>query len=163
MKRSPGHTSVIQAACLITAVCQGCIMGGHDCAISGGTVTGVLDGDTVMIDDTWTVRLLAIDAPETGCCWSARSHAAAEALLMGREVELEFTSRCTDDYGRLLAHVILDGRCASEYLASRGHACAWILQQDDERAGDIRHAAQLASSLGLGFWGACPEVTCRSR
>jgi len=154
---------VARAACIVATLFAGCASGTHDCGFWGGRVTAVLDGDTVVIDDSWTVRLLGIDAPETGCCWSSRSRAAADALLMDKYVELEFTSRCTDDYGRLLAHLIVEGRCASEYLASRGHACAWILQEDDGRAEEIRIAARRAASIGLGFWGACAEVSCRSR
>lgn len=134
----------------------------NECGVSAGVVTAVLDGDTIEIDGVHKVRLIGIDAPESGECWSARAKAASIALMLDRLVWLEFVSSCRDRYDRLLAHVIIPEKgCASEILADDGHVCPWNLENDDPRADDIRRAASRAAGNGYGFWGFCQEIPCR--
>jgi micrococcal nuclease len=155
---------MLQTGCL--AICMStlsCFTEGLDCGRHGGLVSNVLDGDTVELEDGTTVRMIGIDAPEFGTCWYAEARASTEFLVSGREVELEFVSRCTDKYGRLLAHVLVDGQSVEQILARAGAACAWDLETDDPRADEIRDAARIAATTGAGLWGSCGEITCRSR
>lgn len=131
------------------------------CGPATGVVAHVIDGDTVELANGTRVRLLSIDAPEADACWGAQSTAGAVSLLQGRKVALRYATECFDDYDRLLAHVIVDGEDASLLLASGGLACAWILQRDQD-ASPVREAARQAARQGVGLWGACPEVPCRS-
>lgn len=171
MKRKTGtHRFALStgrpAAVLILAgmtgwlACAGC-WPTLECGPSGGLIARVIDGDTVELSDGTRVRMLGIDAPETGTCWGAQARAAATSMLEGRLVGFEYLSTCTDDYGRTLAHIIINGEDASRVLAGAGAVCAWILQDDPGAAG-IRGAARAAAAAGSGFWGACPEVPCRS-
>ena len=80
-----------------------------------GSVTSVIDGDTVQVrlstGRSERVRLVGIDAPERGACWSAQATAAASRLAAGRPVTLrgDATQDTRDRYGRLLAYVWLPG------------------------------------------------------
>ena len=146
----------------ISAVCAALLAGCWPaCGPVTGVVSNVIDGDTVELANGTRVRLLSIVAPEADACWGAQSTAGAVSLLQGRRVVLRYATECFDDYGRVLAHVIVDGRDASLLLASGGLACAWILQEDPD-ASPVREAARQAARQGVGLWGACPDVPCRS-
>src|SRR5438876_10411040 len=75
-----------------------------------GTVTRVVDGDTVHVavagrDEK--VRLIGIDTPEIGQCDAAKATVLARQLAQGRPVKLvgDPTQATRDRYGRLLAYV----------------------------------------------------------
>lgn len=102
-------------------------------------VVRVVDGDTLHLaapDSTETVtkvRLLGIDAPETGTHATDRMYFAKEAtaftqrLVCGREVTvyLDDRSESRDRYGRLLAYIELtDGSFLNEDLLLEGRAYA---------------------------------------
>lgn len=61
-----------------------------------GTVTKVIDGDTIDVElasGPIRVRFHAIDTPERGQPWEDESTAWLTSLLLGREVEVEPLSR----------------------------------------------------------------------
>lgn len=77
------------------------------------TVTRIVDGETVLLDDGRQVRLAgalsprASDAGARDGTWPPEEAArtALAALVLGQRVELAFGATRTDRYGRLLAHV----------------------------------------------------------
>lgn len=102
-------------------------------------VSRVVDGDTLHLDvpdgedRTTKVRLLGIDAPETGDANKRPMYFADEAtrfaadLAVGRAVMiyLDQVAGSRDKYGRLLAYVALpDGRFLNEELLLSGHVYA---------------------------------------
>lgn len=69
-----------------------------------GKVVAVADGDTLTVrtsNETVKVRLVHIDAPESGQAFGNRSKQNLSALAFGKDVEL--IGREKDRYGRLLA------------------------------------------------------------
>ena len=75
-----------------------------------GKVVSIADGDTLTVrtaDKTVKVRLVHIDAPESGQPFGSRSKQNLSDLTFGKTVELIGTE--TDRYGRLLAVVKVDG------------------------------------------------------
>lgn len=92
----------------------------------------VVDGDTFKIDGT-TVRLHAIDAPETDqMCGDSNSPAWAcgdWVRTKTREMYEGSIARCvatdTDRYGRTVAKCSVDGRDVGEQLVSNGLAFAY--------------------------------------
>ncbi|OHB64294.1 MAG: hypothetical protein A2Y77_05535 [Planctomycetes bacterium RBG_13_62_9] len=129
-------------------------------------VARVVDGDTLHLavadppDEVTKVRLLGIDAPETGTGGGDRMYFAEEAttsarrLALGQEVGVYLDERAgsRDRYERLLAYIELpDGRFLNEVLLFGGYAYA------DRR---FRHSyfqkyQQLeagARALGEGLW-----------
>lgn len=69
-------------------------------------VVRVVDGDTFTLRDGRRVRLLGVDAPETGRCMGDRAKTRMEQLVLGRFVRLKDETQ--DSYGRILANVIAD-------------------------------------------------------
>src|SRR5215216_8114823 len=72
-----------------------------------GTVTNVVDGDTVDVrltsGRTQRIRLIGIDTPERGQCDSAKATAYARSIAQGRAAVLrgDATQATRDRYGRL--------------------------------------------------------------
>lgn len=109
------------------------VLGGEGAAIEvcapgvEARVACVVDGDTVDVngcgDEAWRrVRLLGIDAPETGKpgqpeqCGAVSAAQALSRVVAGRTVALTFDATCTDVYGRTLAWVWLDREAAEAVL-----------------------------------------------
>ena len=102
-------------------------------------VKHVVDGDTLDIkipcgrQEYTRIRLLGIDAPETGNGDSAAMHFASEAAAFTRQATLDKSVTIYLDspgptrgkYGRLLAYIRLpDGRFVNEVLLTDGYAYA---------------------------------------
>ncbi len=90
-------------------------------------VKRVVDGDTIVLADDRTVRVMGIDTPEIrGQCQSERDRAQTAKIrmmeLVARGVRLE-VSRDRDRYGRTLARVFDNrGRDIGQILISEGLA-----------------------------------------
>lgn len=77
-------------------------------------MAGVIDGDTIILEDHGHVRLIGVDTPELGDrsrspqpgAEAARDH-LAELLPPGADVRLHFDAERRDRHGRMLAHVFL--------------------------------------------------------
>ena len=128
--------------------------------ISGRTVS-VADGDTVRIRLDGTnrvirVRLEGIDAPEIGEPFSNQARIAARVLMFDRKVQVKATD--VDNYDRLVARVIVDGKDSSIELLEAGLACHFTRFENDA----VLAKAQLdARTNGKGFWAAgAPKPQC---
>ncbi|MCS7007520.1 MAG: thermonuclease family protein [Gaiellaceae bacterium] len=123
-------------------------------------VTGIVDGDTLVVSGGERVRLLQIDAPEEGgeCYARAAARELARLAPPGAEVVLEVDPRLdrVDAYGRLLRYLRRDGANVNVALVRRGAAAPYFYR--GERG---RYAAQLIAALrearaaGRGMWRAC--------
>jgi micrococcal nuclease len=126
-----------------------------------GTVTRVVDGDTVEVSGVaQDVRVLGIDTPEPGTaeCWNEEATAFAEITLAGQTVDLHIdpTQATFDRFGRLLAYVILPD--ATNYSIAAGAAGA--ARQEEVfndmpvlLAAEITAAVEAAQQSDLGLWG----------
>jgi endonuclease YncB( thermonuclease family) len=118
----------------------------------GETVNGlkvyVIDGDTVAIASE-RIRLLGIDAPGTREARCERERVAGyqtkarvvDLLRFGRSVEIRRQGH--DQYGRTLAHIIIDGRDLGELLVREKLAVPY-------RAGAEARTARLVHWCGQG-------------
>lgn len=95
-------------------------------------VTRVLDGDTIVLDNGETVRLIGVDAPEIHhpeIPVQRFGQEAAEFLRRfaeGFECTLEYEPNdIRDRYGRLLAYVFVGDRLANAEIIRRGYAYAY--------------------------------------
>ena len=135
------------------------------CGPSHARVARVIDGDTVELEGGTRVRYLLVDTPEITRgkmdCYGQEAWDFNASLVQGQEVDLSYDQVCTDDYGRLLAYVELDGREINALLVERGFACVLQIppngQDQLDRFEDLEFAAQGGK---VGLWGACAEVTC---
>ncbi len=95
-------------------------------------VKRVIDGDTIMLDNGQTIRLIGVDAPETHHPEIPAQRFGTEAtqflkqLIEGFECTLEFEpDNLKDRYGRSLAYVFINGRLANSEIIRRGYAYAY--------------------------------------
>ena len=92
-------------------------------------VKRVIDGDTIELKNSETVRYIGVDTPETVDPRKPVEYYGKEAseynkgLVEGKKVRLEFDVQKKDRYGRLLAYVYLsDGTFVNAELVKLGYA-----------------------------------------
>jgi endonuclease YncB( thermonuclease family) len=90
--------------------------------VSAFTVTHVVDGDTLDLDNGERVRLVGIDTPEQGQCGSAEATMFVASLTLDRTVTLEPSDEDRDKFGRLLRYVLVDGVDVGGQLLAHGYA-----------------------------------------
>ena len=131
------------------------ISGPGEAPAESGVVSGVLDGDTIDVDQVGRIRLVGIDTPERDACGYDQATEAMAALVDGRTVQLVRPDgvQDTDPYGRLLRYVDLDdgtdvglaqlraGWARTAYDSTDGHPT-------HSREPDYRTADDQATDLG---------------
>ncbi len=125
----------------------------QDSPVLVGTVTKVIDGDTIdvqLASGPIRVRLHGIDTPERGQPWEDESTAWLSKLVLGKEVKLEPFEQ--DRYDRLVATVLLDDLNVNAELVRLGHGWAfrkYMRRQDDAYLCELEHEARIAKR---GLW-----------
>jgi micrococcal nuclease len=118
-----------------------------------GTVTYVTDGDTLWVrpqDDgaPRTVRIHGIDAPEICQHYGEAARAALMARVLGQRVQVR--ARRTDQYGRVVARITLQGQDVGGWMVTEGHAWSYRYRRD---AGPYAAQESRARALGRGLFG----------
>ncbi|WP_240482609.1 thermonuclease family protein [Microbacterium arborescens] len=126
----------------------------------------MVDGDTIDVrvaSGPERVRIIGIDTPEIGRngaadeCYAQEAREYVNDALYGRIVELypDPTQDDVDRYGRLLRHVLVDGRSIAESALAAGMGYEYTC--DAPYGGqDVHKAAQeAAAAAGAGLWSAC--------
>jgi endonuclease YncB( thermonuclease family) len=126
------------------------------------TVASVTDGDTLRLSNGQRIRLIQIDAPETGECYGKEARAALLRLApVGSSISLEADSRLdqVDRYGRLLRYVRRGATNVNLELVRRGAAAPYFFDGDRGRyAARLLQAAAAAKVARRGLWGASPAT-----
>lgn len=79
-------------------------------SVSAITVTRVIDGDTIELEDGQKVRLIGIDTPERGCPGYQEAKKNLQDMVLTKRIVLVADGKQnTDRYGRLLRYVDLGG------------------------------------------------------
>lgn len=115
-----------------------------------GAVARVVDGDTIKVtvgDDTYTVRLDAIDAPELAQSHGEDARRALSRAVLGKSVEVRWSK--TDRYGRRIGKVFRQQALVNLSLVEDGHAWHYVEYDDDATYGDAQEAAKQDK---LGLW-----------
>ena len=134
--------------------------------VSGPThsVSRVLDGETVALDDGTELRLIgalaprAIDAGADPGLWPLEVAAQEElrALILGKSIELAFGGERTDRYGRLQAHAFwTEGdqwRWVQGHLLRQGLARAYGQAGNRACAKEALEAERVAREARRGLW-----------
>lgn len=129
-------------------------------------VTKVVDGDTIELENSQTVRLIGIDTPETVDprrpvgCFGKEAKKETASLLNGKAVILQKDVSETDKYGRLLRYVFLpldngDIVFVNKYLLLQGFAKALTYPPDVKFSEEFRQAEQDARINKKGLWDRC--------
>ena len=180
-QRMPGRdalraAAVILLAAMLALVCLQSWAQADDatadrsvCALESGptrAVTGVIDGETVVLDDGTEVKLvgaLAPRPPDAGldvAFWEPEreAKAALQKLVLSRSVTFGFAGRRTDRYGRTLAHAFVAGPDGGELqwvqaaMLAAGHARAYVLRDSPGCLRELAAHEAIARSAATGLW-----------
>jgi micrococcal nuclease len=132
------------------------------------TVTRVLDGETVVLDDGRLLRLIgalaprAIDADADPGAWPLEAAAAGalRILVLGKSIELGFAGERSDRYGRVLAQAVLIEPAAGEKgqrwvqaaMLTQGLARSYALAGSRACSAELVAAERGAREARRGLW-----------
>lgn len=130
-------------------------------------VERIVDGDTIVVSkngEEKTIRLIGIDTPELNFTGDGAADpfgiAAldyAKSMLIGKNVELEMDVQETDQYGRLLAYVWIDGIMLNKLLLEQGIAKVATYPPNVKYADEFMSIQQRAMEQKLGIWSNQPS------
>jgi micrococcal nuclease len=123
-------------------------------------VIGITDGDTLVIEGGKAVRLIGINAPETGAKYYEEASAKLKELVLQKNVVLEKDSTDTDRYGRLLRYVYVGDIFVNYELVRQGYANSYFYGDDVKHKVVIEAAEERAKSEKLGLWGESTYKNC---
>ncbi len=130
--------------------------------IGTGKVRRILDGRIIQLEIGQQVRLAAIEVPslplprhagpQTQAALAAK--AALESLVAARTVTLKKHGPDADRYGRLVAHVFVEGkqRSVQHQLLAEGHARVAAEVGTLACARELLATESTARAAGLGLW-----------
>ena len=123
-------------------------------------VTRVIDGDTLLLEGDFRVRLLGVNTPETrhperpAEPYGHAAHEYTQSLVNQRTVTLEYDRERLDNYRRVLAYVFLsDGSMLNLRLIESGHSPAVVsfpIRSDRKRL--FEDTERVAQAGRLGIW-----------
>lgn len=125
------------------------------------TIIEVIDGDTVILSDQRTVRLVGIQAPKLPLgrpglvAWPLAdvAKAALGVLALGQAVTLSYGGSKSDRYGRVLAHLALaDGRWLQGEMLAHGLARVYSFADNRARIAEMLALETAAREAGRGIW-----------
>lgn len=120
-------------------------------------VVRVVDGDTIVVEGDAYVRLLGIDAPESGECFYQEAKDALINLVQGENVRLQKDVSDKDNFGRLLRYIFLpdDNLFVNKILLEQGCADVMSSGQDLIYRRLLTSSRNQAITQRKGMWGAC--------
>jgi micrococcal nuclease len=137
------------------------------CTLPAGpvrSVTRILDGDTLQLDDGSELRLIGALAPhahdvgaDTGT-WPLAEEArqALSQLVLGRSIALAFGGQRNDRYGRWLAQAVVEPEGRKEWvqghMIARGMARAYLPPDNIACLRDLLDLERPAREGRLGLW-----------
>jgi micrococcal nuclease len=168
----PRPLALLAAVALVAGSCAAQQPSGRPAGPDRGTVTHLIDGDTLDVrigDRTERVRLIGVDTPESVAperpvqCYGAEASAHLATLVPeGSEVRLERDSVARDRFGRLLAYVyrLDDDLLVNLALVEQGYADAVTYGDNEALYPRLAAAEAEARDAGRGLWGVCggPDV-----
>ena len=126
------------------------------------TVTKILDGDTLVLEDGTKVRLIGIDAPEIKACYGTNSKQALTGLVAGKEVYFDKDILATDEFARSLRYVFVrsDNKNDGDLLVNlemikRGYAVAQAKAPNRRYQDEFSRANTIADENNTGVWQEC--------
>lgn len=128
-----------------------------------GIVRQVTDGDTIVLDDGLTIRLIGTQAPKLPLgrddfkAWpmAEEAKAALESLVLGKSVQLRYGGATVDRHGRALGHLFLAAEPATwvqQALVSRGLARVYSFPDNRACLAELMAAEGHARTMKLGIW-----------
>lgn len=114
----------------------------------------VQDGDSMIVccerNNSFTIRLKDIDAPEREQPFAKKSREFMQELVMNKPIRLIGDKR--DQYGRMLVDLVVDGQSVNELMISEGMAWRWRYSKSKK----LKELEESAREAKKGLW-ALPE------
>ena len=134
--------------------------------VNSGTVTRVIDGDTVVVQvgsEVITARVIGIDTPEVEGspvgeeCYGIEASNYARELLLQQPVTLRTdpSQDKYDKYERLLTYIEVDGKDFGEQMILGGFAREYTFIKPYQKQSLYKAAEQRAQSNQAGLWLEC--------
>ena len=128
-------------------------------APSNTIITKVIDGDTVVVEGGWHVRLLGMDADEKGYPCYDPAKTRLENLVLSKQIVLEKDVSDVDQYGRCLRYIFLGNENIDTQLVKEGLAVARFYQPDVKYRTEISNAETYAQQNKIGCkWSGASQV-----
>jgi len=127
-----------------------------------GRVVKIIDGDTLVLADGRSVRLVGIQAPKLPLGrahiktqpFAAAAKRALEKLTLGKTLQLSYGGREVDRYRRALAHLhTTDGVWVQGYLLERGLARVYSFRDNRALVAEMLALEAKARADKRGLWG----------
>ena len=122
-----------------------------------GRVVAIADGDTITVldssDTQHRIRLEGIDAPESHQAFGSRSKQNLSDLIFGKDVTVIYYK--TDQYGRLVGKILIDGRDINLEQAKAGMAWHYKEYEREQTPADrelYAKAEDEARKARRGLW-----------
>lgn len=121
-------------------------------------VLRVIDGDTILINNGLRVRYIGINTPETKHPKMVVEFFGKEAsdfntaLVLRKEVRLEYDVQKFDRYGRLLAYVYVGEIFVNAKLVEDGYAQVFTVPPNVKYAKALLDLQRMAKSKKRGLW-----------
>ena len=117
------------------------------------TVAFVIDGDSFNCRDGTKVRLLLVNAPESGPFGDLARRALVGLLPVGESFRIETDRERRDKQGRMLGYVFLpDGQMVNELMIRQGYAFLKPSEDNRRYLSELREAEAAARETRRGLW-----------
>lgn len=117
------------------------------------TVAFVIDGDTFNCRNGTKVRLVLVNAPESGPFGDLARRALVGLLPVGETFRIETDREPRDEQGRVLGYVFLsDGQMANELMIRQGYAFLKPSEDNRRYLSRLREAEAAARETRRGLW-----------
>lgn len=120
-------------------------------------VERVIDGDTVLLNDSSRVRMLGINTPESGMWLYGDAKEFLEERVLNRTILLESSEK--DRYGRRLGYLFARGQNINQEVLEKGFAHLYYYGED-EYYSEMKVAEGRARENGLGIWARSENYEC---
>lgn len=115
-------------------------------------VSQVIDGDTLVLKNGQTVRLLGINAPEKEEPFFKEATEKMKNLVAGKKIWVEKDVEEKDRYGRALAYVFTENIFINEQIVISGYAVSQTIQPNVKYQDKILEAERDARRNCSGMW-----------
>ena len=136
---------------------SGCVTGNVVRELEGPfSVTKVVDGDTLDLNNNQRIRMSGINTPETGECYYQEAKDKLADLILHKEVYIEKDRSDKDKYGRMLRYVYLNDTeliLVNGVLVENGFARVYDkYKSDTRRYSQLKKLEDIAVEDKIGVW-----------
>jgi endonuclease YncB( thermonuclease family) len=113
----------------------------------------VIDGDTLVIDNNQEIRLINVDAPESGQCGFEEAKTKMEKMALNKKIKVE--GKVTDGFGRLLSTVWIGEKMLNAEIVRTG----WVRYDSQGTSKYIQNIDNENEKNKIGIYEKCREET----